>query len=244
MCDDADQILSEVDLNNRTIADQKIITVHHEQWHQGVVGLVASRVKERHHRPVIAFAPESPGSAELKGSARSIDGFHIRDAIAAVDAANPGLIQRFGGHAMAAGLSLSAENYPLFAEKIQQYADLYLSPELISNRIMTDGELASDDFTLELASAIEDWGPWGQTFPEPLFDGCFEVMEYRLVGGKHLKMIVRHPNSSALIDAIAFGFGIEDLAGQSSIRLVYHLQINRFRGRQTTQMLVRHIQPD
>jgi len=162
-----------------------------KSWHQGIVGLVASRVKDAVHRPVIAFAPEAEGSTLLKGSARSVKGLHIRDVLAWVDAQNPGLMQAFGGHAMAAGLTLEAEHLEEFKQSLGLAVDAVLGGASLTAEILTDGELPAADISLEMASLLEDLGPWGQRFAEPLFDGRFEVIDHRVVGGSHLKMIVR-----------------------------------------------------
>jgi len=216
------------------------LCLHDERWHQGVVGLVASKIKEATHRPVIAFAPEGDGEL-LKGSARSIPGLHIRDVLAHVDAQAPGLIRAFGGHAMAAGLSLDRAALETFRRQLDRSVQHFLDGEAPSAELWTDGELAPEAFTLEFAQALAALGPWGQRFPEPVFEGAFEVLDQRVVGGAHLKMVVRPLDGSEPVDAIAFGRLPEDLAGQRHARLLYRLDVNHFRGESSVQLMVEHI---
>jgi len=223
------------------------LCLHDPGWHQGVVGLVASRVKDAVHRPVVAFAPESEGSSSLKGSARSIRGLHIRDALAAVDAHNPGLMTAFGGHAMAAGLSLAEAQLEQFTEAFQAEIHRLLDGDEPVNEIRTDGGLEPSDFGKELALAVEGAGPWGQRFPEPLFDGVFEVLEHRIVGEKHLKMRLGHPRGGDTVDAIAFNHLPEDLekaageSGAKTVRMLYRLDVNRWQGKERCQLIVEHL---
>ncbi len=216
------------------------LCLYDQRWHQGIVGLVASKIKEATHRPVIAFAPEGEG-AMLKGSARSIPGLHIRDVLAHVDATTPGLIRAFGGHAMAAGLSLDADALQDFQVQLDRSVQHFLDGEAPSAELLTDGELAARDLNLEFAQRLAALGPWGQRFPEPLFEGAFEVIDQRVVGGAHLKMVLRPLEGSELIDAIAFGKLPEDLQGQRTVRLVYKLDVNHFRGESSAQLMVEHI---
>src|SRR5690606_18765718 len=157
-------------------------------WHPGVVGLVASKLKERLHRPAIAFAPAEPDSDMLRGSARSIPGFHVRDALALVDARHPGLVPRFGGHAMAAGLSLPRDAFPAFRDAFVQVAAEWLDAAMLTETLRSDGELAADDFAIDTALALRDGGHWGQGYPEPLFDGEFQVLGFRVLKERHLKL--------------------------------------------------------
>lgn len=212
-------------------------------WHQGVIGILASRLKERYHRPVIAFA--DAGNGQIKGSARSIPGLHIRDALDAVAAHNPGLISKFGGHAMAAGLSLQREQYPRFAEAFDQEVRRQLSADDLSGRLLTDGELAEHEFRLELANSLREAGPWGQHFPEPVFHGDFELIQQRIVGERHLKLVLQPPGSGRLLDAIAFNIDPKQWPNHRAarVRLAYVLDVNEFRGRQNLQLLVRHLEP-
>jgi len=212
-----------------------------ESWHQGIVGLVASRVKDAVHRPVIAFAPESEGASLLKGSARSVRGLHIRDVLARVDAQSPGMMKAFGGHAMAAGLTLEAEHLEEFKQSLGLAVDDILGGASLSAEILTDGELPAADISLEMAALLENMGPWGQRFAEPVFDGRFEVMDHRVVGGSHLKMIVRPIDGSEAVDAIAFNKMPQDLPQSGPVRLLYRLDINRWQGREECQLMVDHI---
>ena len=213
------------------------LSLFDERWHQGVVGIVASRIKERCHRPVIAFAladADDPES-ELKGSARSIPGFHIRDALDAVAAANPGLVTKFGGHAMAAGLSLSRANFDAFAQAFAAEATRVLSPELLQATIVSDGELSAEELTLGCAADLAAAGPWGQAFPEPTFHGRFKLQQQRRLGENHLKMVLSPLGDDGfLVDAIAFGVSEADWPASSAteIELAYRLSINEFRGAQ------------
>ena len=212
-----------------------------KSWHQGIVGLVASRVKDVVHRPVFAFAPESAGARLLKGSARSVKGLHIRDVLAYVDSHHPGLIKAFGGHAMAAGLTLDGDQYPQFEKSVAAAVTVILDGTELSAELLTDGELTAAEVSLGFAVSLEKLGPWGQRFPEPIFDGLFEVIESRVVGGSHLKMIVRTIDGSEPVDAIAFNRLPEDLPSSGAVRLLYRLGINRWRGNESCQLLVEEI---
>ena len=212
-----------------------------ESWHQGIVGLVASRIKDAVHRPVFAFAPEAAGSSLLKGSARSVKGLHIRDVLAYVDARSPGLMKAFGGHAMAAGLSLERENLEVFEDRLTESVRVALDGAELTAELLTDGELAADELTQGMAELIENSGPWGQRFPEPLFDGTFNVLESRVVGGSHLKMIVRSTRGGEELDAIAFRRLPEDLPQSGIVRMLYRLGINRWRGNASCQLMVEEI---
>ncbi|KAF1697764.1 single-stranded-DNA-specific exonuclease RecJ [Pseudoxanthomonas koreensis] len=211
-------------------------------WHPGVVGLVASKIKERLHRPVLAFAPAEPGSATLRGSARSIPGFHIRDALAAVDSAHPGLVERFGGHAMAAGLTLAQAHLPAFEQAWQAYATQVLDAGLLQSELLSDGELRPQEFDRFHAEALRDGGPWGQGFPEPLFDGLFEVLDWRVVGERHLKLTLRHPDRREPLSAIHFG-GWQGQPPSGHTHLAYRLVADDYRGGQAIQLVVEHRAP-
>ncbi len=210
-------------------------------WHQGIVGLVASRIKDAVHRPVLAFAPESEGSKVLKGSARSVSGLHIRDVLVRIDALHPNMITAFGGHAMAAGLTLAIDQLEPFKQALNEAIGFFLQGRTLDNEILTDGELSADDINLAFAELLRDLGPWGQNFPEPLFEGRFVVEEKRVVGSAHLKMRLRPVNGHSSIDAIAFGRLPEDLPDSDTIGLIYKLDINHFRGRKTCQVMVEQI---
>ncbi len=208
-------------------------------WHPGVVGLVASKTKERLHRPAIAFAPAEPGSRNLRGSARSIPGFHIRDALALVDARHPGLVPRFGGHAMAAGLSLELDDLPAFRNAFQQVASEWLTPDLLTDTLHSDGELAADEFVIASALALRDGGHWGQGYPEPLFDGEFDVVGWRIVGERHLKLELMQ--GVRRLNAIHFG-GWDGAPPAERLHLAYRLTPDDYRGMDAIQLIVVHAQ--
>ena len=210
-------------------------------WHQGVIGILASRLKERYHRPAIAFA--DAGEGLLKGSARSVPGLHIRDALDAVAAKHPGLISKFGGHAMAAGLSLPQAHYAAFAAAFDAEVRRQLSEDDLTGRLLSDGSLSIEEFHLDLAKALRHAGPWGQHFPEPLFHGVFQVVQQRLVGDKHLKLVLKTECGSVELDAIAFNIDRE-LWPNASVRWVgvaYKLDVNEFRGRESVQLMIAHL---
>jgi single-stranded-DNA-specific exonuclease len=213
-------------------------------WHQGVVGLVASRINDRIRRPVIAFARAGDGT--LRGSARSVAGIHIRDVLDGVAARHPTLISRFGGHAMAAGLTLEENLLDAFASAFDQEVARWRDPDVPANRVETDGELSSEEIALETAQAVREGGPWGQAFPEPCFDGVFAVKNARVVGEKHLKMWVTSADGARNFDAIAFNFKDSQSSPQlpaGDVRLVYRLDINEYQGERRLQLLVDHVLP-
>ena len=213
------------------------VCVYEESWHQGVVGLIAARVKENCHRPVIAFAKESDGY--LKGSARSIPGVHIRDLLEAVSSTHPELIVRFGGHAMAAGLTIAESTYDKFSSAVaEQLERLYPNADF-SGAIVSDGILPTSALNLRFAELLRAAGPWGSAFPEPTWNGDFELIEQRTVGEKHLKMRLRPAGGGTVIDAIAFNQA--GPAYRGTVQLAYRLDVNEFRGVQTPQLVVEQI---
>jgi len=218
------------------------LVLHQDDWHQGVVGLVASRIKEKYHRPVFAFAESS--DTELKGSGRSIPGLHMRDALERLDQLHPDLILKYGGHAMAAGLSVQKEKLEAFRRHFTALVSEWLTAEQLEGVILTDGELFSDELTLGFADQLRQAGPWGQAFPEPSFDGIFRLRHQRLVGGKHLKMEVELPGGPC-VDAIAFNVDLKRWpdASTKQVQLVYRLDVNEWRGQQSVQLLVEHLFP-
>ncbi|MEG3184712.1 single-stranded-DNA-specific exonuclease RecJ [Novilysobacter erysipheiresistens] len=216
------------------------VCLHDPDWHPGVVGLVASKLKERLHRPVIAFAPAEPGSDQLRGSARSIPGFHIRDALAEVDARHPGLIGKFGGHAMAAGLSLPAQALHAFEQAFQRCAAALLTDDLLRAEVLSDGELQHSEFSRRHAEALRDGGPWGQGFPEPQFDGEFDVARWRVVSERHLKLELSH--AGVRLNAIHFG-GWDGLGPPARVRIAYRLEPDDYRGGDAIQLVVVHREP-
>ena len=213
------------------------------QWHQGVIGILASRIKERFQRPVIAFADAS--DEEIKGSARSIPGLHIRDALDAVASANPGLLTKFGGHAMAAGMSLKKSDFPRFQKAFDDVVRKSLNADDLQAEILSDGELAGDEFSLSLAHTLREAGPWGQHFPEPVFDGEFYLVQQRIVGEKHLKLVLAIDEArQQLVDAIAFNIDVKEWPNHTAekIRLAYRLDVNEFRGRESVQLMAVYLE--
>lgn len=218
------------------------LCLYDERWHQGVVGLVAGKMKERYHRPVIAFARESDG--HLKGSARSISGLNIRDVIAEVDAAEPGLITRFGGHAMAAGLTLPQERYEAFTAALHSAAARHLAPEDLRQHIFSDGPLTDSELDLDTAELLRDAGPWGQAFPEPVFDGVFEVCSLRVLQDRHIKFRVRSAAGGRPIDALAFNQASRlESDAPARLQLAYRLDVNQYRGVRSPQLVVEYFAP-
>ncbi|MBC1188730.1 single-stranded-DNA-specific exonuclease RecJ [Kluyvera sichuanensis] len=219
------------------------LAMYHPEWHQGVVGILASRIKERFHRPVIAFAPA--GNGQLKGSGRSIQGLHMRDALERLDTLHPGLMLKFGGHAMAAGLSLEEERFEEFQRCFGELVTEWLDPALLQGEILSDGELSPQEMTLEMAQMLREAGPWGQMFPEPLFDGRFRLLQQRLVGERHLKVMVEPVGGGPLLDGIAFNVdtAVWPDNGVREVTLAYRLDINEYRGNRTLQLIIDHLWP-
>jgi single-stranded-DNA-specific exonuclease len=218
----------------------KGLCLYDDGWHQGVVGLVASKIKERHHRPVVALAPA--GNGEIKGSARSIPGLHIRDTLDAIAARHPALLQKFGGHAMAAGLTISAQDLEAFSRAFDDAVGRQLSEDDLGERILTDGMLTSNDLVMTFAEKIRTAGPWGQGFPEPVFEGRFHVISSRVVGGKHVKMQLREPGGKEL-DAIAFNSAPDGMTPDwPEIKAAYRLDINEFRGIRSVQLIIEYME--
>jgi single-stranded-DNA-specific exonuclease len=210
------------------------------QWHQGVVGIIAGRLKERLNRPVIVFATDRDG--KIKGSGRSVTGMHLRDALAAVATRRPGLISHFGGHAMAAGLSLPMEHFEAFNQAFDTETRQWLSDDDLHGRLLSDGELTPADFSLDLADLLRESGPWGQGFPEPLFDGVFEVLSHRVMKEKHLKLSLRLPGSASTLDAVAFNQVDAFIPGTAQVRIAYRLDVNEWRGERRLQLQVAHLE--
>ena len=219
------------------------LAMYHPEWHQGVVGILASRIKERFHRPVIAFAPA--GNGQLKGSGRSIQGLHMRDALERLDTLHPGLMLKFGGHAMAAGLSLEEERFEEFQRCFGELVTEWLDPALLQGEILSDGELSPQEMTLEMAQMLREAGPWGQMFPEPLFDGRFRLLQQRLVGERHLKVMVEPVGGGPLLDGIAFNVdtAVWPDNGVREVTLAYRLDINEYRGNRSLQLIIDHLWP-
>ncbi|MCK4865260.1 MAG: single-stranded-DNA-specific exonuclease RecJ, partial [Gammaproteobacteria bacterium] len=213
-----------------------------ENFHEGVVGIIASRIKDQWNRPVIVFAKTD--DAMLKGSGRSIKGFHLRDALDAVASQNPGLITKFGGHAMAAGLTIAENDYELFIKTFDEEVRRHLNEDDLHGVIMSDGELHSAEFSMTTAEELRFAGPWGQTFPEPVFDGVFRIVNKRIVGEKHLKLSLQPEGSQVEIDAIAFNVTDENWSADvKQAKVAYRLDVNAFRGNKSLQLMVEHIEP-
>ena len=217
------------------------LALYDEQWHQGVVGLLASRIKDKYHRPVIAFA--DAGNGELKGSGRSIPGLHMRDVLDTISKQHEHLIDKFGGHAMAAGLTIKPDNYPLFQQAFSEQVSAVLRPEDLNNINETDGPVMAEYMTIEASEIFKYASPWGQLFPQPVFDDVFKVLNWSIVGQKHLKLELAKQDTGVCYSAIAFNKTDEDLpAGDESIHIVYRLDVNEFRGKRNLQLIVQHIE--
>ena len=235
----ADSVVNELDKIKKL---PQGICLYHQDWHQGVVGLLASKVKEKTNRPVIAFAPENDASSILKGSARSISGFHIRDAMVNIETNHPDLMIKFGGHAMAAGLSIQKDNYAQFREIFNNTVNKSLTEEQRQHTIETDGELDSIDLCLATAEELQAHGPWGQNFPAPLFDGWFNIIDKKEVGLGHTKLTLQTQDLSKRIDAIAFGIHPNNFKTDGNRnQITFRLDINEFRGRKRLQLIVQNI---
>ena len=223
------------------------ISLFQESWHQGVVGILASRVKEKLNRPVIAFAEadNQNGEPEIKGSARSISGLHMRDALDNISREHPDLIIKFGGHAMAAGLSIHKASFDRFQQAFDEEVRKQLTADDLHAEIHTDGELSATEMNLATAFSLRNAGPWGQSFPEPCFDGKFQVLQQKLVGSKHLKMVLKRPDANEWLDAIAFNIDPRQWPNPNikMMDVVYKLDVNEFRGQQNLQLLVDYFRP-
>ncbi|TVZ38484.1 single-stranded-DNA-specific exonuclease [Alteromonadaceae bacterium 2753L.S.0a.02] len=220
------------------------ICLYQEDWHQGVIGILASRIKDRLHRPTIVFAEAD--DENLKGSGRSIPGVHLRDLLDAIATRHSGLLSKFGGHAMAAGLSLRKADLERFMAAFESEADRLLNGEAPEAEIVTDGEVDESAYTLDTARLLAQLGPWGQAFPEPCFDGRFRIVNQRIVGEKHLKLVVTPADYSGLaIDAIAFNVDTEIWPNPSLqwVRLAFTLNVNEYRGEESLQLMVSYLEP-
>jgi len=235
---DAMAIIDELDATAEGFS-RHVVCLFQESWHEGLVGLIASRVKDRCGRPAFAFAPAVDG--RLKGSGRSIRGFHLRDALAAVDAEHPGLIDRFGGHAMAAGLTLERDGLAQFETAIEQIGARLLSAEQMSQKVLTDGELPPEYLGVDVARMLGRAGPWGQGFPEPTFDGLFKIVDMRWLKDAHLKMSVRSSDDTEPVDAIAFNCDRADVRPEQTVQLAYRLAINDYFATPRVQLVIEHL---
>lgn len=217
------------------------VCLFEKYWHQGVIGILASRIKDRLHRPVVAFA--SADNGEIKGSARSIPGVHIRDVLSEIASSHPQILSKFGGHAMAAGMTIQMHDYPVFALAFDEVVAKHLDKVDLEQKIYSDGQLSEEEITQEFTEQIKDAGTWGQEFPEPVFDGVFDVIQCRIVGQQHLKFVLRFPFSELLIDAIAFFVEKpENWLGTRSINSAYKLDINEYRGNKSVQLMLQYIE--
>ena len=241
MQDQAMAIIDAVDLSR----DQRMpsgLCLFDDTWHQGVVGIVASKIKDKLHRPVIVFARDTEG--RIKGSARSVSKVHIRDLLDMIACHNPGLIDKFGGHAMAAGLTMKECNLEQFKKVFDQKVSEFVSEGDFGNTVLTDGELFPDEMNIELAETIINAGPWGHGFPEPVFEGQFEIVDSKIVGAKHLKMHLRTNGHDNIIEAIAFNSIEGDWVNTArEVQTVYKLDINEYAGRQKLQLVIDYIAP-
>ena len=218
------------------------ICIYNKDWHQGVVGILASKIKEKFNRPVIVFAKENQDT--LKGSARSISGLHIKDVFDEIAKLHPELILNFGGHAMAAGLTIKESQYENFSNIFDGVVSQCLSSDKLEDEYLTDGELSEEDFTLPLALAIQDAGPWGQSFPEPTFAGQFKILDKRIVGENHLKLKLKSKNNRTTLDAIAFNITDTNWPPETDqVLSTYRLGINDFQGNSQVQLFIEHIEP-
>ena len=232
MQQDALAVVEQISINDES--KPAIYVLSDQTWHQGVVGLVASRIKERTQRPVIAMAP-GDNDGEWKGSARSVEGVHIRDLFARLDALHPGVMSKFGGHAMAAGFSLQEENKAKFEVALLEVAEQFTADHDWSHVLWTDGQLQSDEFTMELAEQLRQSTPWGQGFPEPVFDGEFEVLEARIVGDTHAKLRLKPVDGTVSLDS-------HERLPEGQVRIAYRLDVNEFRDRLNLQLMVQSLE--
>ncbi|MCF6299708.1 MAG: single-stranded-DNA-specific exonuclease RecJ [Proteobacteria bacterium] len=218
------------------------ICLFHKDWHQGVVGLLASKVKESVQRPVIAFARENAKSKKVKGSARSVEGFHIRDALVEIDALKPQLIAKFGGHAMAAGLSMQEADLDEFQQMFEHIVKQKLGEPDKERTVLTDGSIDPMDLSLNLAELIKRAGPWGQFFEPPLFDDWFIIKQKKEIGQGHSKLVLQTMDFSKQIDAVAFGVHPDKFAGVGqNTQVCYTPNVNEFRGRRSLQLIILHL---
>jgi len=251
MQQEAEKVLQQLNFSQDNLSSG--IVLYQPDWHQGVIGIVAGRLKEKFHRPTIVFAgggmendllqnnDSAGGATEIKGSARSIPGLHVRDLLEHIDSQHPGIIIKFGGHAMAAGLSISADNFTEFQSLFIKYAGEWIAEEDLQGKLLSDGQLAVSELNLIFAEKLRDAGPWGQNFMEPMFDDVFTLVQQRIVGEKHLKMVLQ--KEQQVFDAIAFNVDTSIWPSHQATKahVTYRLDINEFRGKQSVQLLVEHL---
>ncbi len=239
---EAQSVLDSIALSDQNIPDA--ICLFQNDWHQGVIGILAGRLKEKYNRPTVIFAcGGDENDVEIKGSCRSIAGLHIRDLLETISKDHPGLILKFGGHAMAAGLSIKQKDFVIFQQAFSQQVTAQLNDDLKQCNILTDGELPAAYFSIDFAQHLKQAGPWGQAFPEPVFEHRFEIVQQRIVGEKHLKLVLKH-QCGLIIDAIAFNVDLRSWpnANATKIHAAFVLDINEFRGKFSLQLIIRELQ--
>ncbi len=220
-----------------------LLVVYHPEWHQGIIGILSARLKDKHYRPVICFASTEEGI--LKGSGRSIAGIHLRDLLDELDQNHPDLLVSFGGHAMAVGLSIRENDLERFRKHFETLIDKRLNANTLEQIIETDGEIDSQDFNYAMAKQLKESGPWGEGFTEPTFDGDFIVHQQRLFAEKHLRLVLEPKNGGPIIEGICFNVNLTQWPDNTikNVKIVYQLDVDDFRGNQTAKLMIRHIWP-
>lgn len=236
------EALSHVEQIHKTTFPNSIV-VHHPEWHQGVIGIVSARLKDKYYRPVICFASTEDGL--LKGSGRSIDGIHLQNVLYELNQRYPDILVSFGGHAMAAGLSIQEKDLDKFRDLLETVITEQLDLKVLEQTIETDGEINNEDFNYSIAKLLKDSGPWGEGFIEPTFDGEFIIHQQRIFAEKHLKLVLEPKNGGPIIEGICFNVNLTKWPDQTikEAKIVYHLDVNEFRGNQTLKLMIRHIWP-
>ena len=241
MYQEALSYIEQVEQKNSTFPNA--LVVHHPQWHQGIIGIVSARLKDKHYRPVICFASTEDGL--LKGSGRSIEGIHLRDILDKLNERYPDILVSFGGHAMAAGLSIQEKDLDQFSAHFEALITKQLDLDVLEQIIETDGEIDNQDFSYSIAKQLKESGPWGEGFIEPTFDGEFIIHQQRLFGEKHLKLVLEPKNGGPIIEGICFNVNLNQWPDHTikNAKIVYQLDVNEFRGNQTLNLMIRHIWP-
>ena len=241
MYQEALSYIEQVEQKNSTFPNA--LVVHHPQWHQGIIGIVSARLKDKHYRPVICFASTEDGL--LKGSGRSIEGIHLRDILDELNERYPDILVSFGGHAMAAGLSIQEKDLDQFSAHFEALITEQLDLDVLEQIIETDGEIDNQDFNYAIAKQLKESGPWGEGFTEPTFDGDFIVHQQRLFAEKHLKLVLEPKNGGPIIEGICFNVNLTQWPDNTIkiVKIVYQLDVNDFRGNQAVKLMIRHIWP-
>ncbi|OCF94940.1 MULTISPECIES: single-stranded-DNA-specific exonuclease RecJ [Gilliamella] len=241
MYQEALSYIEQVEQKNSTFPNA--LVVHHPQWHQGIIGIVSARLKDKHYRPVICFASTEDGL--LKGSGRSIEGIHLRDILDKLNERYPDILVSFGGHAMAAGLSIQEKDLDQFSAHFEALITEQLDLDVLEQIIETDGEIDNQDFNYSIAKQLKESGPWGEGFTEPTFDGDFIVHQQRLFAEKHLKLVLEPKNGGPIIEGICFNVNLTQWPDNTIkiVKIVYQLDVNDFRGNQAVKLMIRHIWP-